>query len=108
MSKCKSINVSELITSYDENYLNSISLSNIKSTKELKHLLLELEKANSVVTQYYEMLYIDFIMSINSDSQTNTDIDNLVRYKNIANKIQKAYNYVMYLSLFNNPFKTAK
>jgi len=108
MAKCKQLNVFELITNYDENYLGSISLSNIKNTKELKHLMLELEKANNVVTQYYEMLYIDFIMSINSDSQVNADIDNVLRYKSIANKIQKAYNYIMYLNLFNNPFKASK
>ena len=47
-------------------------------------------------------------MSINSDNQNCIDIDNLLKYKNIASKIQKAYNYIMYLNTFSNPFKSAK
>lgn len=108
MSKSKQLNISDLIDHYNDDYINSITLNNITSAKELKHLVAELEKANNVVTQYYELLYIDFIMSINSDSQNIIDIDNVIKYKNLANKIQKAYNYVMYLNLFNNPFKSLK
>ena len=108
MAKCKQSNIQDLIDTYNEDYIKSISLNNIKNVKELKSLLTELEKANNIVTQYYELLYIDFIMSINSDNQNYVDIDNLIKYKNIANKIQKAYNYIMYLNMFNNPFKKAK
>lgn len=108
MSKCKQLNISDLIDHYNDDYINSITLNNITNAKELKQLVVELEKANNVVTQYYELLYIDFIMSINSDSQNVVDIDNVIKYKNLASKIQKAYNYVMYLNLFNNPFKSLK
>ena len=108
MSKYKQLNISDLIDHYNDDYINSITLNNITNAKELKQLVAELEKANNVVTQYYELLYIDFIMSINSDSQNGVDIDNVIKYKNLASKIQKAYNYVMYLNLFNNPFKSLK
>lgn len=110
MAKTKSINVSELINEYDENFIDGISLNKISSTKELKELTQKLEKANYVVTSFYETMYNDYIMMINSDSIVNTgglEIDTLKRYKSLASRIQKAYNYVLYLNTFENPFKSS-
>ena len=110
MAKIKSINVSELINEYDENFIDGISLNKISSTKELKELTQKLEKANYVVTSFYETMYNDYIMMINSDSIVNTsglEIDTLKRYKSLASRIQKAYNYVLYLNTFENPFKSS-
>lgn len=109
MVKLKNINVAELINKYDDNYIQSITLSNIKTAKELKALASELEKASYIVTRYYEMLYNDFIMYINNEGNQpqpcELDISNIVKYKNLASKIQKAYNYIESINLFNNPFK---
>jgi len=109
MAKIKSINVSELISDYDESFIDSISLKSVSSTKELKELMQKLEKANYVVTTFYETMYNDYIMMINSDcdaSPCDLDINTLKRYKSLASKIQQAYNYVLYLHTFENPFKT--
>ena len=108
MAKVKSINISGLIGKYDDEFINSISLKNISSMKELKELTRELETANYVVTSFYEMMYNDYIMSINNDceiSQLGIEIDALKRCKELASKIQRAYSYVLYLHTFENPFK---
>ena len=52
MGKTKKPNVSELINYYDENFINSISLKDVSNSKELKELLIKLEKANYVVTTF--------------------------------------------------------
>lgn len=105
----KNVNIAELVTQYDDEFIKSISLMNISSNKEFKELLLKLERANQVVTTYYQMLYNDFIMSINSHAIAMLpDKDNLMHYKNIASKIQKAYSYMLYIYTFENPFKSIK
>lgn len=110
MAKTKSVNVSELINEYDENFINSISLKDIGSSKELKELLAKLDKANTVVTTFYKMMYTDYITAINSDydSDNAPDLDTVKKYKSLASRIQKAYFYVMYLTAFENPFKATK
>jgi len=108
MAKAKSINVSELINEYDEAFIDSISVKNVSSTKELKELMQKLEKANYVVTTFYETMYNDYMMMINSDYDTSPcdlDIVTLTRYKSLASKIQRVYNYILYLHTFENPFK---
>lgn len=108
MNRQKSINVSEEINNYDENFINSISLNDVKNCKELKELLSKLERANYVATTYYEMLYTDYITMINSDCKSMPcvlDINTLMKYKSLASKIQKAYNYILYVNTFENPFK---
>ena len=111
MAKTRRSNIFEQIAKYDENFVNSISLSSISSGKELNHLLSELEKANYVVTSYYEILYNDYITMINNDNDVSShglEIDNLKKYKSLASKIQKAYSYVTYVTTFENPFKQSK
>lgn len=109
MGKTKALNVSELINDYDESFIDSISLKNISCSKELKELLTKLEKANYVVTTFYEMMYNDYITMINSDCPSHDlEIDTLKRYKSLASKIQKAYNYVLYMNTFENPFKATR
>jgi hypothetical protein len=108
MNRQKSINVSEEINNYNENFINSISLNDIKNCKELKELLSKLERANYVATSYYEMLYTDYITMINSDCKSipcSLDVNTLMKYKSLASKIQKAYNYILYVNTFENPFK---
>lgn len=108
MNRQKSINVSEEINNYDENFINSISLNDVKNCKELKELLSKLERANYVATSYYEMLYNDYITMINSDCKSmpcGLEMNTLIKYKSLASKIQKAYNYILYVNTFENPFK---
>lgn len=109
MAKQKSLNISELIDNYDDNFINSISLKNITNYKELKALLIELERANYVVTSFYETMYNDYITMINSDNQIEPQSisdETLTHYKNLASKIQKAYSYVLYINTFENPFRS--
>ena len=111
MAKSKKLNISELVNEYDENFINSISLANVTNNKELKDLLANLDKANSVITAYYETLYNDYIMMINSDHidpVKGIDLTTLKRYKSLATRIQKAYNYILYITTFENPFKPTK
>ena len=71
------------IAEYDENFVNSISLKNINSAKELKELLDKLEKADQVVTEYYRTLYTDHIMFINSSNKYAPDeisLENVKKY----------------------------
>lgn len=106
MGKAKQLNFTELISDYDENFLSSISLKEVKTSKELKELLQKLCKASYVVTSFYEMLYSDYMTMINNDvTQQRIDFSTVKRYKSLASKIQKAYNYVLYLTTFEDPFK---
>ena len=108
MAKNKKLNVSELIAEYDDNFINSISLKDVKNSRDLKELHNKLERANEIVTSYYEMLYNDYITMINSDYEIcndSIDINTVIYYKSLASKIQKAYSYVLYLITFENPFK---
>ena len=104
----KKINLADQISLYDnEEFLNSISLKNITNAKDLKSLLLTLEKANYVVTNFYELMYSDYIAIINSSCKTQPVYitkDAIVKYRSLASRIQKAYNYVLYLNTFDNPF----
>lgn len=111
MAKLKKLNILELVNEYDENFINSISLTNVNSNKELKDLLSRLDKANSVITAYYETLYNDYITMINSDHSDpveGIDLITLKKYKSLATRIQKAYNYILYVTTFENPFKSIK
>ena len=111
MGKAKTLNVSELINDYDENFISSISLKEISNSKELKELLVKLEKANYVVTTFYETMYNDYVTMINSDASicsSGLEIETLKRYKSLASRIQKAYAYVLYMNTFENPFKTTR
>ena len=68
------------------------------------------QKANYVVTMYYQTLYNDYVMAINSDCSLQShgiNVDTLLKYKSIASRIQKAYKYIMYITLFENPFRSA-
>ena len=110
MAKVRQSNLSELVLEYDDNFINSITLNGITTAKELKELHSKLEKANRVVTAYYETLYNDYIMTINNDyiQQQGLEIDTLKKYKLLASKIQKAYNYVTYILVFENPFRVSR
>ena len=111
MGKTKTLNVSELINDYNDSFIESISLKDVSNSKELKELLVKLEKANYVVTTFYEMMYNDYITMINSDCQMQPqglEITTLKKYKSLASKIQKAYSYVLYINTFENPFKTTR
>ena len=55
------------------------------------------------------MIYNDFIMAINSANDINTpDEATVKKYKSLASRIQKAYNYMLYMFTFENPFKATK
>lgn len=111
MAISKRLNVFEQINNYDEDFIKSISLENISTNKELKELVTKLETANYVVTNFYQMLYNDYIMAINSDcdyANNVSDIDTIKKYKSLAHRIQKSYNYLLYIFMFNNPFKKTK
>ena len=110
MAKAKITNIYELVKMYDDKFVSSISLNGITSGKELKELLSKLAKANEVVTAYYSMLYNDFIMAANSDSlmPDGLEISTLCKYKDLANKIQRAYSYVLYVYTFENPFRSRR
>jgi hypothetical protein len=49
-------------------------------------------------------------MTINNDyiQQQGLEIDTLKKYKLLASKIQKAYNYVTYILVFENPFRVSR
>ena len=110
MAKQKQLNVAEQISLYDnDEFFFFLSLKNVTNTKELRNLLTKLENAYRVVTSFYETMYNDYIMMINSDSIINPsglEISTLKKYKSLASKIQKAYNYILYISMFDSPFKT--
>lgn len=111
MAKFKNLKVADLIDQYDDKFIESISLKDITNNKELKELCIKLEKANYVVTKFYQMMYNDYIIAINSDSSMMSNapsIDSVKKYKSLSSKIQKAYNYVTYLVMFDNPFKSGK
>lgn len=95
------------ISLYNEEFIKSISLANISDQKELRALLQKLEKANSEITNFYSMVLQDYISSINNNYEFANVVPSLStvkKYKNIATKIQKAYNYVLYLVTFDNPY----
>lgn len=95
------------ISLYNEDFIKSISLANISDQKELRALLQKLEKANSDITNFYSMVLLDYVSSINNNYEFANVVPSLStvkKYKNIATKIQKAYNYVLYLVTFDNPY----
>lgn len=95
------------ISLYNEDFIKSISLANISDQKELRALLQKLEKANSDITNFYSMVLQDYFSSINNNYEFASVVPSLStvkKYKNIATKIQKAYNYVLYLVTFDNPY----
>lgn len=103
-------NLADQAAMYNDDFIKSISLTDIKSNKDLKSLVNKLESANEAVTEFYQTLYNDFIMSINnSNGQFNElEYNNIKKYKSFANKLQKAYSYILYLFTFDNPFKPVK
>lgn len=112
MSRLKTRDVIEKsLKKYNEEFLSTLSLKNVASIKDFKALATELKKANEFVTEYYMMLYNDFITALNNKNMLNYYSDNieaLKRYKSLASKIQKAYNYISSLYQFENPFKVTK
>ena len=102
-------NIFDKASMYDENFINSISLNNVSSNKELKALVSKLCNANYIITKAYQTMYNNYILAINDDNtDCNTTLDDLLQYKQRASKIQKAYNYLLYIFMFENPFKTIK
>lgn len=109
MAIVKKGNLLDQINEYNNDFINSITFKNIKDSKDLKELLAKLEKANEVVTEYYSVLYNDYITMINSKYCFNSngiDLDTVIKYRSITKKIQKMYNYVVRLTMFENPFKS--
>lgn len=95
------------VSLYNEDFINSISLSEVSDQRDLRALLQRLEKANTEITNFYTMLLQDYIPSINNNYEfagVVPDLDTVKKYKNIAKKIQNAYNYVLYLVTFDNPY----
>lgn len=110
MTSSKS-NIVDQVSQYDEDFIASISLKDIKNNKELKDLISKVEIANETITSFYQMMYNDYIMSINNDytvSNTLEDIELIKKYKSRAGKLQKLYNYLLYIFTFENPFKVVK
>ena len=62
MSKIKAINIAEAISEYDDKFINSITLKDITSYSEFRDLMKTLERANHIVTEYYMMLYNDYMI----------------------------------------------
>lgn len=109
MAKVKCTSLADLISEYDDKFIESITLDGISSMKDLKELYNKLDKANRAVTLYYETMYNDYITMINSDSlNVELDIDAIKKFKSLASKIQKAYSYITYIMTFENPFKISK
>ena len=92
---------------YDENYLNSITLSNIKTASELRKLVDELAKANKVVTDGFRLMFQDYVISVHGDYDQpyGLSLADMNAYRAFVRKIQDVYNYVLYLHTFENPFK---
>ena len=59
--RCDNVNL------YNEDFINSISLSEVSDQKDLRALLQKLEKANTEITNFYTMLLQDYIPSINNN-----------------------------------------
>ena len=95
------------ISLYNEEVKKLKKSANISDQKELRALLQKLEKANSEITNFYSMVLQDYVSSINNNYEFANVVPSLStvkKYKNIATKIQKAYNYVLYLVTFDNPY----
>ena len=108
-AKTKCANLVELVSEYDDKFIESITLDGVSSMKDLKELYNKLDKANRVVTLYYETMYNDYITMINSDSlNVELDINTIKKFKLLASKIQKAYSYITYVMTFENPFRISK
>lgn len=104
----KSSRQCDSVTSYNEDFIKSISLSNVSDQKDLKEMLHKLEKANYEITNFYSMLLQDYISSINNNYEfagVVPSLSTVKKYKKLATKIQKAYNYILYLVTFDNPYK---
>lgn len=94
---------------YDDEFINSISLTNIKDNAELKELLSKVKQAYLSVTNYYLTMYNDYIKMINTNIKyipQSINTDSIRKYKHHVNKIQKVYSYLLYLCTFENPFQS--
>ena len=107
----KTIICSKILKSYIDGVLYEIKESEgicrFNHDRDLRALLQRLEKANTEITNFYTMLLQDYIPSINNNYEfagVVPDLDTVKKYKNIAKKIQNAYNYVLYLVTFDNPY----
>lgn len=103
----KSSKQHDSINLYNEHFIKSISLSNVSNQKELRELLSKLEKANFEITNFYSMILQDYISSINNNYEfagVVPDLSTVKKYQTISKKIQKAYNYILYLVTFDNPY----
>ena len=75
------------VSLYNEDFINSISLSEVSDQRDLRALLQKLEKANAEITNFYTMLLQDYIPSINNNYEfagVVPDLDTVKKYKNIA------------------------
>lgn len=105
MSKSKSQNIKK----YNEKFIKSISIKNIRDSKELKELLDKLEIASSEITSYYKDLYEDYILELeceNTGLPEELSIANMKRLKRLTKQIQRARNYLLFMYTFENPFKS--
>lgn len=103
----KQVKYKDSVSNYGEDFINSISLANIKSVNELKSLYQKLENANEVMTEFYRVLFSDYITAINKSSDSACivpDLATVKKYRSITSRIQKAYFYIQYLLTFENPF----
>jgi hypothetical protein len=99
------------VSDYNEEFIKSISLKDVNTSKDLKELLTKLEKANEVMTSFYKTVFSDYVMSINNNADSAgvvPDLATVKKYKSLTSKIQRAYNYILYLSTFENPFSNNK
>ena len=93
------------VSTYNDEFINSITLKNIKSFSELRSLYTKLKKANEIMTDFYMTIFSDYVMSINSNADDVCiipDLDTVKKYKVLTSKIQKAYNYISFLPLLLN------
>lgn len=110
MAVLKRSNLFDQVSMYDEDFIKSISFKDVKDVKDLRELVSKIEKANDTITEYYNILFDDYITMINSNyclNPSGIEISTIIKYKNLAEKIHKLYNYVTYVATFENPFKCA-
>lgn len=107
MAIAKKISLLDQISECSD-FIDSVSFKNVKDNKDLRELVAKLEKANDIITDYYNMLLDDYVTIINSDlcfNQSGVTLNTVIKYRNLAKKVHKLYNYIIYMATFENPFK---
>ena len=66
------------------------------------------EILNSLIEDGALVIQNATILSDVSIDHNYIEIETLKRYKSLASRIQKAYAYVLYMTTFENPFKTTR